>query len=284
MKEILHILKHTLLDTINLLPFLLIAFFIIELIEHKFSKKTQKLISKSGNFGPIIGSLLGLFPQCGFSVIATNLYITRIISLGTLISIYLSTSDEMLPILLSEKAPLNIIISILIIKFVVGFTAGCIIDLLISKKKNIKEEVSKICESEHCDCEHGIIKSTIIHTLKTIIFIYIATFIVNVLFHYVGEQYISKLFMKNSLIAPFITSLIGLIPNCAASITLTELFLKGAISFGAMISGLLTGSGVSILVLFKSNKNLKENLKILLTIYLIGVAIGIITEIVLPLI
>ena len=284
MKEILHILKHTLLDTINLLPFLLIAFFIIELIEHKFSKKTQKLISKSGNFGPIIGSLLGLFPQCGFSVIATNLYITRIISLGTLISIYLSTSDEMLPILLSEKAPLNIIISILIIKFVVGFTAGCIIDLLISKKKNIKEEVSKICENEHCDCEHGIIKSTIIHTLKTIIFIYIATFIVNVLFHYVGEQYISKLFMKNSLIAPFITSLIGLIPNCAASITLTELFLKGAISFGAMISGLLTGSGVSILVLFKSNKNLKENLKILLTIYLIGVAIGIITEIVLPLI
>ena len=278
MKEILHILKHTLLDTINLLPFLLIAFFIIELIE------TQKLISKSGNFGPIIGSLLGLFPQCGFSVIATNLYITRIISLGTLISIYLSTSDEMLPILLSEKAPLNIIISILIIKFVVGFTAGCIIDLLISKKKNIKEEVSKICENEHCDCEHGIIKSTIIHTLKTIIFIYIATFIVNVLFHYVGEQYISKLFMKNSLIAPFITSLIGLIPNCAASITLTELFLKGAISFGAMISGLLTGSGVSILVLFKSNKNLKENLKILLTIYLIGVAIGIITEIVLPLI
>ena len=284
MKEILHILKHTLLDTINLLPFLLIAFFIIELIEHKFSKKTQKLISKSGNFGPIIGSLLGLFPQCGFSVIATNLYITRIISLGTLISIYLSTSDEMLPILLSEKAPLNIIISILIIKFVVGFTAGCIIDLLISKKKNIKEEVSKICESEHCDCEHGIIKSTIIHTLKTIIFIYIATFIVNVLFHYVGEQYISKLFMKNSLIAPFITSLIGLIPNCAASITLTELFLKGAISFGAMISGLLTGSGISILVLFKSNKNIKENLKILLTIYLIGVAIVIITEIVLPLI
>lgn len=284
MKEILHILKHTLLDTINLLPFLLIAFFIIELIEHKFSKKTQKLISKSGNFGPIIGSLLGLFPQCGFSVIATNLYITRIISLGTLISIYLSTSDEMLPILLSEKAPLNIIISILIIKFVVGFTAGCIIDLLISKKNNIKEEVSKICEDEHCDCEHGIIKSTIIHTLKTVIFIYIATFIVNVLFHYVGEQYISKLFMKNSLIAPFITSLIGLIPNCAASITLTELFLKGAISFGAMISGLLTGSGISILVLFKSNKNLKENLKILLTIYLIGVAIGIITEIVLPLI
>lgn len=278
----LDIILDTLIDSLKLLPFLFIAFLIIETIEHKLTNKTKKVISKSGKLGPLLGSSLGLIPQCGFSVVATNLYITRIISLGTLISVYLSTSDEMLPILLSEHAPIKTIISILVIKFIVGLIFGYIIDLLLRKSKR-KEKINyDICQDEHCGCnhEHSIIKSSIIHTLKTFIFLLIVTFILNIIFEYFGEHYLSKIFLKGSFVAPFISSLIGLIPNCGSSIMITELYLKGALSFGAMISGLLTGSGVAILVLFKSNKDVKENIKVLSIIYFIGVFIGIVIELI----
>lgn len=278
----LDIIIDTLLDGLKLIPFLFIAFLIIETIEHKLTSKTKDIISKSGNFGPLLGSALGLIPQCGFSVVATNLYITRIISLGTLISIYLSTSDEMLPILLSEQAPLKTILFILAIKFIVGLISGYIIDFIL-RKKTKKDSINyDICHDEHCGCNHGhnILKSSIIHTLKTILFLVIVIFILNIIFEYFGEHYLKTLFLKGSFIAPFISSLIGLIPNCGASIMITELYLKGALSFGATISGLLTGSGVAILVLFKSNKNIKENLFILSIIYSIGVLSGLLIELI----
>lgn len=274
------IILDTLFDSLKLFPFLFIAFLIIETIEHKLTKKTKNIISKSGKLGPFLGSSLGLIPQCGFSVIATNLYITRIISLGTLIAIYLSTSDEMLPILISEKAPLKIILSIFLIKFIVGLISGYLIDLFFRKKQSKVKENYDICHDEHCGCDHNhsIIKSSIIHTTKTLLFLTIVTFILNILFKYIGEHYLSKIFLKGSLIAPFISSLIGLIPTCGSSIMITELYLKGALSFGTMISGLLTGSGVAILVLFKSNKDIKENLNILAIIYFIGVVVGLTIE------
>lgn len=277
MHEFLHILEHSLLDSIKLLPFLFIAFFIIELIEHKLSEKSKKVISKSGKYGPILGSLLGLIPQCGFSVVATNLYITRILSLGTLISIYLSTSDEMLVILLSRNASISTILPLLGTKFIVGLISGFIIDFLLRNKKKEKQTYS-ICEDEHCGCEdeENLLKSSLIHTIKTFIFIFIATFIITLVFELFGEEYLSKLLLKDTLISPFITSLIGLIPNCASSVILTELYLSNSINFASIISGLLTGSGVAILVLFKSNKNIKENLTILSLVYGIGVITGII--------
>lgn len=277
MHEFLHILEHSFLDSIKLLPFLFIAFFIIELIEHKLSDKSKKVISKSGKYGPILGSLLGLIPQCGFSVVATNLYITRILSLGTLISIYLSTSDEMLVILLSRNASISTILPLLGTKFIVGLISGFIIDFLLRNKKKEKQTYS-ICEDEHCGCEEeeNLLKSSLIHTIKTFIFIFIATFIITLVFELFGEEYLSKLLLKDTLISPFITSLIGLIPNCASSVILTELYLSNSINFASIISGLLTGSGVAILVLFKSNKNIKENLTILSLVYGIGVITGII--------
>lgn len=277
MHEFLHILEHSFLDSIKLLPFLFIAFFIIELIEHKLSDKSKKVISKSGKYGPILGSLLGLIPQCGFSVVATNLYITRILSLGTLISIYLSTSDEMLVILLSRNASISTILPLLGTKFIVGLISGFIIDFLLRNKKKEKHTYS-ICEDEHCGCEEeeNLLKSSLIHTIKTFIFIFIATFIITLVFELFGEEYLSKLLLKDTLISPFITSLIGLIPNCASSVILTELYLSNSINFASVISGLLTGSGVAILVLFKSNKNIKENLTILSLVYGIGVITGII--------
>ena len=275
------IILDTLIDSLKLLPFLFIAFLIIELVEHKLNKQTKELVSKSGKVGPLIGSLLGLFPQCGFSVMATNLYVTRIITLGTLISIYLATSDEMLPIMLSQKIAFIEILKLLGIKFICGMIWGFIIDLLFNKmsmKKNVNYE---ICDEDHCNChEEGVIKSTLIHTLKTLLFIILVTFLLNILLHFIGEDNLSKLFLKNSIFGPFISSIIGLIPNCGASIVITELYLNGAISLGAAMSGLLTGSGVALLVLFKENKNIKENISILGLLYGIGVISGIIIELI----
>ena len=274
----LDIIIDTLLDGLKLIPFLFIAFLIIELLEHKFNNKTKNLIKKSGKFGPIVGSLLGLFPQCGFSVIATNFYITRVISIGTLFAIYLSTSDEILSIMLCEGSSFKTILLILFIKFICGCIFGLLVDKLI-RKKNLKIEYDyHMCDEEHCYCDRGIFKSSIKHTFNTLLFVIIISFIVNILFQYLGANLISKIFMKDNLFGPFVGSLIGLIPNCGASIAITELFLKEAINLGTCISGLLTGSGVAIIVLFKANKSIKENIFILLTLYLIGVLVGIFIE------
>ena len=279
----LDIILDTLIDTLKILPFLFLAFLLIEYVEHKLNKKSKKIIEKSGELGPLLGSVLGIFPQCGFSVLATNLYITRIISLGTLISIYLSTSDEMLPILITQKANFSVIFELLLIKFFIGMTAGFIIDLVLRKrtKKKLKREDYSICHDEHCHCEkENIFKAALTHTLKTIFFIMIVSFVLNIIMQYLGNEYIEKIFMKNSIFSPFISSVVGLIPNCSASVILTELYLRGAINLSSAVSGLLTGSGVALLVLFKSNRNIRENLMILSLIYLIGAFSGIVIELI----
>jgi hypothetical protein len=272
------VILDTLIDSFKLLPFLFITFLIIEYFEHKFSKKSKAKLSKSKRIGPVVGGILGIIPQCGFSVAATNLYATRIITIGTLIAVYLSTSDEMIPILLAEKAPINLLIKILIIKLIVGIVCGFIIDLIIRRKD---KEDYHICEDDHCHCDdEHILKASIKHTLSIFIFIFICTFIINAIMEYGGNDLLNKLLLKDNIFAPFLTSLIGLIPNCASSVILTELFLNEAITFASLIAGLLTGAGIGLLVLFKTNKNKKENILILLTIYSIGVLIGIIMELI----
>jgi hypothetical protein len=277
MKEVI---LDTIVDSLKLIPFLLVAFLIIELLEHKLNNKTKNIITKSKKVGPIIGSLLGVIPQCGFSVMATNLYITRIITLGTLISIYLSTSDEMLIIMISEKVEISLILKILLIKIFFGIVYGLIIDKIINKKKKDKETNYELCDEEHCDCNHSILLSAIKHTLHITLFIFIITLIINTIFTLLGDNYLSKILLNNSILSPFITSLIGLIPNCAASVILTELYLNSTISLGALIGGLLTSSGSSLLVLIKNNKNKKENLSIILLLYALGVLSGIIIELI----
>lgn len=277
MKEVI---LDTIIDSLKLIPFLLVAFLIIELLEHKLNNKTKNIITKSKKIGPIIGSLLGVIPQCGFSVMATNLYITRIITLGTLISIYLSTSDEMLIIMISEKVEISLILKILLIKIFFGIVYGLIIDKIINKKKKEKETNYELCDEEHCDCNHSILLSAIKHTLHITLFIFIITLIINTIFTLLGDNYLSKILLNNSILSPFITSLIGLIPNCAASVILTELYLNSTISLGALIGGLLTSSGSSLLVLIKNNKNKKENLSIILLLYALGVLSGIIIELI----
>lgn len=267
----LEVIQDTLLDTIKLLPFLFVAFLIIEFIEHKLSNKQENIISKSGKLGPIVGALLGAVPQCGFSVLATNLYVTRIISLGSLISIYLSTSDELIPLMISHNAPLMKILSIVSIKVVIGIISGFLIDLFI--RKTTKSDFV-LCEDEDCDCDHSIIKSSLIHTLKIAFFILIITFLINILFHYVDLSFLESALKNNKILTPFIASLIGLIPNCASSVMISELYLNNLISLGTTLSGLLTGSGVAIMVLVRKNKNISENLFIIGLIYIIGVIWG----------
>ena len=271
------IILDTIFDCLKILPFLFIAFLIIEFFEHKLSHKTENTIKKAGKFGPLIGSILGALPQCGFSVLATNLYITRIISLGTLIAIYLSTSDEMLPILIAENAPLNSILLLVAIKIIIGLVCGFIIDLIIKKEE--PKEHFEICEHDHCDCEHGIIIPAIKHTLKTLIFIFIITFILNAAFHYIGEDNIKHIFDKTNFFTPFIAGLIGLIPNCGSSIILTELYIAEILPLSSALAGLLANSGVALLVLFKSNPDIKENLKIIGILYFISVITGLLLKI-----
>lgn len=276
MKEIF---LEAILDSLKILPFLFIAFLLMEFFEHKISNKTKKTIEKSGKFGPIIGGILGAFPQCGFSVAATNLYAGKLITIGTLIAIYLSTSDEMLPIFLSENVELSLIFKILGIKVLIAIIFGFIIDIVWKNKKDKHNYIHEICEEEHCGCEKNIFISTAKHTLHIILFIFIANVILNGIIHFIGPDAISNMLMKNTFFEPLFTSLLGLIPNCASSVIITELYLSSSISFGAMLSGLLTGSGVALVVLFKVNKNIKENIKILCTIYFAGVLVGILFNI-----
>lgn len=291
----LEIIEETLIDAVKLLPFLFITYLIMEYIEHKMGHKTKSAIKKSGKWGPIIGSILGVFPQCGFSVSATNLYAGRVITLGTLIAVYLSTSDEMLPIFISEAVSPVIILKILGIKLIIGMIAGIILDLfvnLIIKNKNKKivqqneedseeDEIGHMCEEEHCHCnESGILKSAIHHTLSILVFIVLITFIINTVVYFVGEETIAGWILNKPVIGPVIASLIGLIPNCAASVIITNMYLENVISLGSMISGLLTGAGVGLAVLFKTNSKIKENIGIIILLYAIGVISGIMIDLI----
>ena len=275
----LEIIEDTLIDSIKLLPFLFLTYLLMEYIEHKTKEKTKETIKKSGKFGPLIGGILGIVPQCGFSVSATNLYAARVITLGTLIAVYLSTSDEMLPIFISEAVPISTILKILGIKLLIGVFAGFVIDLVIrfvKKEKQEDEKIVDLCEKEHCHCEKGIVKSALKHTINIFIFIVIITFIINLVIHFIGEDTIAGFLRNQPILGPVIAGIVGLIPNCASSVILTQMYLENVISAATMISGLLVGAGVGLAVLFKTNKGIKQNLKITLLLYVIGVLSGIV--------
>lgn len=272
----LDVVLDTLIDSVKLIPFLFITYLIMEYIEHKTSNKVKSAIQKSGRCGPLIGGLLGIIPQCGFSVAATNLYATRIINLGTLMAVYLATSDEMLPIMISEGIPILTIVKILGIKLIIAVAVGFIIDLIIQVRKRSEEErIIDLCEKEHCHCDHGIIKSALKHTLNILIFVIIITFAINIVIYFIGENNIANFLQSNPILAPVLASLIGLVPNCASSVILTQLYVENVITVSTMISGLLVGAGVGLAVLFKMNRGLKENLKIVGILFVIGVISGV---------
>ena len=269
------------MDTLKLLPYLLITFIILELLEHKLNKKNKKVLSKNRKYGPILGGILGALPQCGFSSMAANLFSARVISIGTLVAVFLSTSDEMLPIMISEHVDIFLMLKIILFKVVVGIIIGFIIDILYRNKDGNKTNIHEICEHDHCDCKHeNILLSSLKHTINISIFILIVNIVLNILIFKIGEESLSNLLLNKSIWTYFVSSLIGLIPNCAGSVIITELYLSGFITIGVMLGGLLTGSGLGILLLFRINKNMKENILILSIIYFVGVFIGMIVDLI----
>lgn len=274
-----------LLDTLKLLPFLFLTYLVMEYLEHKTGEKTERMIRKAGYFGPFIGSILGAFPQCGFSAAASNLYAGRVITLGSLLAIYLSTSDEMLPILISEQAPVKTIGLILLGKILVGMVVGVIVDAIVRKfGKQEHEHIHEICEHDHCHCEKGIVPSALHHTLQIAFYILLIGLVLNTLLYFVGEDVLGSIILNRPVLGPVLASLVGLVPNCAGSVVITQLYLTNVISLGAAFAGLLTGSGVGLLILFRVNHDRRENLCILAVLYGIGVVVGIALECLLPVI
>lgn len=265
------ILIDALLDSLKLIPFLFVTYLFLELLEHKANGKLLQKIQSSKKYGPVLGSIFGLFPQCGFSSAASSLYVTKIITLGTLISVYLATSDEMIPVLLANNIGFTVIFQILLIKLFVGIIVGMIIDYInpIFKKEHI--EIDNFCENEHCHCDHGVVRSAINHTIRISFYIFIVTIILNLL---LSNNIITNFSSTNPIVSIILSSLIGLIPNCASSVALTELYVNGLIPFASLISGLLTNAGVGLLVLFRLNKNIKENISIIAILLTSAIIVG----------
>ncbi len=274
------IFLHGFLDTLKLVPFLFLTYLLMEFIEHKASDRVEHFMHRAGRFGPALGGVLGVLPQCGFSAAASNLFAGRVITVGTLIAVFLSTSDEMLPIMLSGgMEPLTIVI-ILAYKTLVGIIIGFGVDLLYKALRRPEREINidAICDEDNCHCERGIFYSALHHTLTISAFVLIITFGINALVYFVGTEALASFMRGIPVIGHIVSALFGLVPNCAVSVALTTLYTGGVISAGTMMSGLFSGAGVGVLVLFKVNKNIKENIWILLALVLSGVVFGLIFD------
>jgi len=276
------VVLHGILDTLKLVIFLFLTYLLMEFIEHKASDRTRSLMQRAGSFGPLLGGALGGVPQCGFSAVASNLYTGRVITLGTLLAVFLSTSDEMLPIMLAGEVNIGkamlIVVYKIIVGVLVGFGADLVLKLLHIKRDEI--DIDEICENDDCHCERGIFMSALHHTLTVSLFILAVTLGINSLVFFIGEEGLGAIMIDIPILSHLICALIGLIPNCASSVALTQLAVSGIISTGSMISGLLSGSGVGLLVLFRMNKRPRENFVILGILVLVGVVFGAVADLI----
>lgn len=275
-------LLDALLDTLKLLPFLFITYLALEFIEEKAEQGSVKLVSRSHLWGPVAGALLGVIPQCGFSASASNLFTQRLISAGTLMAVFLSTSDEMLPILISNAVPAGTIFKILGVKLLTGILAGLFADwvLRLCRRDGEAIDLHELCREENCHCEErGVLVSALLHTLQIAAFVLAVNAALNLVIYFVGEEELAGLILNRPVIGPVLSGLVGLIPNCAASIIITELYLGGAMTAGSMMAGLLAASGVGLLVLFRVNRrNMRDNLKLLAFLLCVSVLTGLIVD------
>lgn len=275
-----HAIEHTLQESIWVIVVLFLTYLVMEWLEHHTGNKVEGAVQKAGKLGPVIGAMVGAVPQCGFSAAASNLYAGRLISMGTLIAIFLSTSDEMLPVMISARAPVQLIGGILLIKIVVAMAAGLVIDFVFHSKKEEHVHIHELCQEEHCHCEKGVLRSALTHTLQVGVFILLISFGLNLVLTLLGEDVLAELLLDRPVLGPVLAALVGLIPNCAASVVITELFLEGVLGAGAMMAGLLVSAGVGLLVLFRVNHHRKQNFQIVGLLYFIGVLVGIVIELI----
>lgn len=276
------VIWHGFVDTLKLVLFLFLTYLLMEFIEHKASDKARSVMGKAGGYGPAIGGVFGAVPQCGFSAAAANLYTGRVITLGTLIAVFLSTSDEMLPIMIAGNIKINTILTIILYKCVVGITVGFAIDLAMRCMKIKKEDINidEICDTDGCHCESGIFHSAIHHTVHVSLFIFAVSIALNVIIFFVGYDALSSGVFSLPVVSHILSALIGLIPNCAASVAITRLAMSGVMSAGAMMSGLFAGAGVGVLILFKVNKRIRENMIIVGLLVAIGVVFGLLADVI----
>lgn len=277
------IILDSFLDSVKLLPFLFLTYLLMETLEHKTGSAARNRIKSAGKMGPLWGGLLGVIPQCGFSTAASSLFSGRVITIGTLLAVYLSTSDEMLPIMISKAVPAATILKILGVKVCIAVLSGFFVEYLYVKvlKKQEKEmDVHGLCEEERCNCEHGIFRSALVHTVKIFVYILLFCLVLNTVIGLIGRETLAEVFTGVPVVGEMISALVGLIPNCASSVIITQLYLDEIISAGAMMAGLLVNAGVGILVLFRLNHDKKQNMGIMAALYGLGVFWGLVIELI----
>lgn len=303
------------LDTLYLIPFLFLTYLFMEWLEHKTGEQAQRAVSQAGAAGPAIGALLGVVPQCGFSAAASTLYAGRVVTMGTLLAVFLSTSDEMLPIFIAEQVPVSTLIAVLGCKVVIAMIVGFAVDAFMRARHHDRRgfEIHELCKHDHCRCDTGcetcehnpelayfhsddcgadcdhehhthdhshdgswsdIIVSALRHTLQVTLFVFLVSLALNALLAVVGEQALGDFLSANSVMAVIGSAVVGLIPNCAASVAIAQLYVEGILSCGAMMSGLLCAAGVGLLVLFRANRHVKENIRIVCLLLVVSIAFG----------
>lgn len=269
----LDLLLDALKDSVKLLPFLFLAYLLMEAAEHHISEKMEQRLQSMGKLGPIVGALLGCVPQCGFSATASNLYAAGLVSRGTLLAVFLSTSDEAIPLMLGSEQGRKMILPLLLCKVIIGIVAGMLVDALL-RRYGKPRELHDLCE--HCGCneESGILKPALWHTVHIFLFILALNVVLNVAIALLGQERIASLLLSGSVLQPFAAALIGLIPNCAASVMLTQLYLAGTVSFGSCLAGLCSGAGIGLAVLLRMNRSRRENVQIIVTLYLVSALCG----------
>lgn len=275
---ILDVIFDTLKDSARLLPFLFLTYFAMEWLEHRTGRAFRDRMKHAGAYGPVWGGLLGIIPQCGFSAAASSLYAGRVITVGTLLAVYLSTSDEMLPILISEAVPIGTIAKILAVKCAIAVVSGLVVEVIyvhVMKRMETDMDIHVVCEEEHCSCENGLLASALRHTLRIFFYIMVISLALNTVIAWLGEETLAELFTNIPVLGEMTAALVGMIPNCASSVVITELYLNGIIGAGAMMAGLLVNAGVGILVLARLNRNWKQNAGIIAALYGIGVFWGV---------
>ncbi len=274
------VILDTLLDTAKLLPFLFLTYLLMEYLEHRSGDATGRLLGRSGRVGPLIGGLLGIVPQCGFSAAAAGLYAGRVVTVGTLLSVWLATSDEMLPILISHGVSAGFLFRFLAVKVLCGIAAGFAVDAVcrLFRRGAEHSHIEDICEREHCHCEDHFALSALKHTLKITGFLLVVSFALNTLIYFIGEERIAALILDRPVLGNLLAALVGLIPNCASSVVLTELYLSDVISVGAMLSGLLVNAGVGLPVLFRNNRPVRDSVRVTVLLFAIGLLCGLLTD------
>ena len=285
MAVIIDSLKDTIKDTVTLIPFLFITYLAMEWLEDKTEEQSVSMLSRISKFSHVLGAGIGLIPQCGFSAGAASLYSGGVITAGTLIAVFLSTSDEMIPIFISSSVAPATIGKILALKFAIALISGIAVDAashVIRYGFHADKHIHDLCEREQCGCEDeegGILHSALVHTFKITGFIFLISLALSLVLGYAGEETVASILTGAPLLATILTGVIGLIPNCAASVAIAQLYLEGLLTCGQLMSGLLVGAGVGLLVLFRTNSHHKENIAVTMALLALGICWGVLIDI-----